>query len=285
MRAVKRLLVAYAETYHAGYAEVHGVDVAEISHLLGVELLLRSRHACRRHHVDEAVGVVVDEPYALVARLRRYHHDDANVVAVGDGFHYRLVVGKWKVGDDDARHAAVGEVGEELLVSIMQYRVEIPHEYQWYRHFILDGLELREKQSGSHAVLQGYGSCRLYHGAVGERVAEGHAHFHEVDAVALHGLDHIRRAVQGGAAGTEIQAEQFPVATVGKYLIDFVHSYVAFTGFPLCYDVLCAPRNLSAFPRLSWLALSRSGCSRRRRRIADGLFAKSLQRRRGLCRH
>ncbi len=78
---------------------------------------------------------------------------------------------------------------------------------------ILDGFQLGEEMAQRHAVLQGYRTGRLNDGAVGQGVAEGNAHLYEVDAVALHGLDDVARALERWATGAEIQAEQLAVAT------------------------------------------------------------------------
>ena len=94
----KRLIIADAKAYHTGIAQVHLVDAAEILLLLLVEALLGSRDSSRADHVDEAVGVLVDEADALRAGLGRDEHDDAQVVAVGNGFHDVLVVVEGQIG-------------------------------------------------------------------------------------------------------------------------------------------------------------------------------------------
>ena len=82
LRCLKCLGIGDAEANHAWIAQLHGIDVPEILLSGLIKGLLRSRDGRRADHVDEAVGVVVDEAYALLRRLRGDEHDDAQVVTV-----------------------------------------------------------------------------------------------------------------------------------------------------------------------------------------------------------
>ena len=60
------LAVGDAEAYHAGIAQIHGVNPIEIGLFYGVEFLLCAGGRSRRDHVDKAVGVAVDKPDAFL---------------------------------------------------------------------------------------------------------------------------------------------------------------------------------------------------------------------------
>ena len=76
-----------------------------------------------------------------------------------------------------------------------------------------DASQLLEHLGQGDAVGQGLGARLLYDGAVGQRVAEGDAHLHHVDASALQGEDNMGRALQRGRAGAEVERQQLaPVA-------------------------------------------------------------------------
>ena len=152
--------------------------------------------------------MLVDESDALLAGLRGNHHDDTHVVLVSDGLHHLQVVIERKVGDDGAAHATLHATLEELLDAVVHHGIQIAHQHQGNVHLVLDGLQLGEEFLHGHSVLQRHGSGTLYHRAVSQGVAEGNAHLYHVDALALHRLDDIARAVQRGTASTEIQAQQ-----------------------------------------------------------------------------
>ena len=67
----KGLLVADAETYHAWVAQIHAVDVVEISQLGIAETALGARDTCRADHVNETIGMLIDETDALLAGFWR----------------------------------------------------------------------------------------------------------------------------------------------------------------------------------------------------------------------
>ena len=104
--------------------------------------MLGSSDRGRRHHVDEAAGVLVDEAHALGAGLGCDEHDHALVILVGQGLHLLQVVLKRQVGQDGAAHAALDAALEIVLEAILHHHVEIAHEHEWHVHLVLDGLEL-----------------------------------------------------------------------------------------------------------------------------------------------
>ena len=81
---------------------MHLVDTTEVGLLGIVERLLCTGNGGRADHIDEAIGVLIDEADAFLAGLWGDEHDDAEVVAVGDGLYDLLVVIKGQVGDDHA---------------------------------------------------------------------------------------------------------------------------------------------------------------------------------------
>ena len=196
-----------AEAYHAGVAEVHGVDAAEVGLLGVVEALLGTGYGGGGDHVDEAVGVVVDEADAVVGGLGGDEHDDAEVVLVGDGLHLSEVVVEGEVGDDHAGDAGFGAALAEGLDAVVEDGVEVAHENQGDVDVDLDGFQLVEELGKGHAVLEGLRGGCLDDGAVGEGVAEGDADLDEVNASFLHRQDDVTGAVEGGTAGAEVEAE------------------------------------------------------------------------------
>ena len=152
--------------------------------------------------------MVVDESYALLARLGGYHHDDAQVVLVGNRFHYLEVVVERQVGDDGTRGAALHATLAETLYAVVHDDVKISHHHQRNCHLVLYLAQLLEQSAESHAVLKCHSTSRLYHRTVCKRVAERDAHLNHVYAPALKCLYHVPRAFERGATGTEVQGEQ-----------------------------------------------------------------------------
>ena len=62
---LQSLLVADAEANHRRVLKVHGMHLVEISLFGSIELLLSTSDGSTRHHVDEPIGVLVDETDAL----------------------------------------------------------------------------------------------------------------------------------------------------------------------------------------------------------------------------
>ena len=81
---------------------MHVVDTAEVRLFLFVETLLSASNRGRADHVDETIGMVVDESDALIAGLRSDEHDDTQVVAVGNGLDKAEIVVEGQIGDDHA---------------------------------------------------------------------------------------------------------------------------------------------------------------------------------------
>ena len=125
------LFVADAETNHAGVLEVHSLDAREVGLLLVAEGLLGTGGGGGGDHVDEAVGVVVDEADALIARFGGDEHDDADVVAVGNGLVLFQIVLEGEVGDDDSVDAHFHAALTELLEAELHDGVEVAHQNQW----------------------------------------------------------------------------------------------------------------------------------------------------------
>ena len=174
-----------------------------------VERFLGARDGGRADHIDEAVGMVVDEADALLAGLWGDEHDDAQVVLVGNGLHDVQIVIEGQVGDDHSADASLGTRLAERLDAVVQDGVQIAHQDKWNLHLILDGLQLGEECLQVHAVLQGLGGSTLDDGTVGQRVAEGDAHLNHGDAPTLHGQDHVGGAFEGRTASTEIERKEF----------------------------------------------------------------------------
>jgi len=202
---LERLAIADAEANHAGIAEVHGVDAAEVGLLGVVEGLLGAGDGGRRDHVDEAVGVLVDEADAFFAGLGRDEHDDSKVVAVGDGLDEVLVIVERQVGDNHAADATLDTTLTKGLDAVVENGIEIAHEDDGDVHVVLDGLQLGEKFGKRHTIFEGLSGGALDNGTIGQRVAEGDADLDEIDAATLHGEDDVTCAFECGTASTEIE--------------------------------------------------------------------------------
>ena len=160
--------------------------------------------------------MLIDESDALLAGLRCNHHDDTDVILVGNRLHHFQIVIERKVWNDGATHTALHTTLEESLDAIVHDRVEITHQNQWQLHFILDGLELTEERLHGHSVLQGFGTRTLDDWSVSQRVTERNAHLNHIDAMAFHGFDDSTCALEGWTTGTEIQAQKLAVFIVCK---------------------------------------------------------------------
>ena len=67
LRGFQCLAVADAEADHARVGQSHAVYAVEVGLFFCIERFLHSGGGSGRHHVDEAVGVLVDEADALLA--------------------------------------------------------------------------------------------------------------------------------------------------------------------------------------------------------------------------
>ncbi len=83
-----------------GIAQIHAVDMVEVSQLGIAETALGASDTCRTDHIDKAIGMLVDEADALLAGFWRNHHDDTDVILVGYRFHHLEIVIKRKVGNN-----------------------------------------------------------------------------------------------------------------------------------------------------------------------------------------
>ena len=88
---------------------------------------------------------MVDEADALVAGFGGDEHDDAEVVAVGDGLDNLLVVIERQVGDNHAADTTLDTTLTKLLDAVVEDRIEITHEDEGNLYVVLDGLQLREE--------------------------------------------------------------------------------------------------------------------------------------------
>lgn len=199
------LAVGDAEAYHAGIAQIHGVNPIEIGLFYGVEFLLCAGGRSRRDHVDKAVGVAVDKPDAFLRGLRGYQHDDAQPVAVSYRFVGLEIVFEREVGDYHAVDAGLGTFSAELLKPEMHYRIEITHQYQWDVDVAADVGELAEQHAERHAVAQRLCSGILNNRTVGHRVAERYADFYHVNAPVGKSADDFGRGIERRRTGAEIQ--------------------------------------------------------------------------------
>ena len=119
--------------------------MVEISQLGITETALGTRDARRTDHIDETIGMLIDETDTLLAGFWRNHHDDTDVILVGNGFHHLQIIIKRKVWDDGAAHSALYAALEESLNAVVHDRVQITHQHEWKLHFILDFLQLGEE--------------------------------------------------------------------------------------------------------------------------------------------
>ena len=219
------LLVANTEADDSGRTEVHGIDAAEVGLLGIIEMLLGTGDGGAGDHVDEAIGIVVDEADAFLRGLGSDEHDDAEIIAVGKGLDLAEVVIEGEVGDNHATDACFSTGPTKGLYTIVEDGIEVAHEDEGDGHLVLDGFQLGEECLQVHAVLQGLSGGGLDDGTVSERVAEGDADFNKVDASSLHRLYHIAGSFECRTAGTEIEGEEFAVATVGEELVYLIHSH------------------------------------------------------------
>ena len=136
--SLEGLCVADAEAYHTWVFELHLVDSPEVFLLLLVETLLGTGCGRRTDHIDEAVGILVDETYALLTGFWCDEHDEAQVVPVGYRLHDSLVVVEWQVGDNGSADATFHTTLAEFLYAVMKYGVEISHHHERYVHLVFD---------------------------------------------------------------------------------------------------------------------------------------------------
>ena len=222
-------LVADAEAYHAGIAQLHILDFTEVGLLLCVKIVLGTCGSSRGNHVDETVGMGIDLTDAFFAGFGGDEHDDAEVVLLGDVFIMFFVIAEGKVGNDDAVDAARDTLLAEGFESVVQDGVQVAHQDERDADVAADVVQLFEQFAYRHAVAQCLSGCSLYDDAVGHRIAEGNADFDHVDTVFFECTDDVGSTFKAGATGTEIDGKQV-VGIMLKKLIDAVHNNIFFIG-------------------------------------------------------
>ena len=190
--------------------------MVEISQLGITETALGARNARGADHVDETIGMLIDETDALLAGFWRNHHDDTDVILVGNGFHHLQIIIKRKVWDDGAAHAALYAVFEESLNAVVHDWVQITHQHEWKLHFILDFLQLGEEFLHRHSVLQSHGSGTLDNRTISQRITERDSYLNHIYPLAFHRLNYITGTFQSWASGAKIQAQKLAVFIVCK---------------------------------------------------------------------
>ena len=193
-----------------------------------VEGFLRPGNGGGGHHIDEAVGVIVDKTDALLTGLGGDEHDDAQVVTIGDGFHDVQIVVEGQVGDDGSADTSLNATFAKGLDTVVQDGVEIAHQHEGDFYMVLDGCELGEEFAEGHTVPESLRGSTLDDGTIGQRVAERDAYLNHGDASTLHRQDDIGSAFEGGAAGTEIERKEFFILAISEKGIDLVHMLNSF---------------------------------------------------------
>ena len=148
--------------------------------------------------------MLVDEADALLAGLWRDEHDDAYVVLVGSRLDALQIVVEGQVGNNDTTDTTLYTRLAKLLNAVLHDGIEITHQHQGNGDLFLDGLQLLEKQTQTHTILQGCCGCFLDNRSVGHRIAEGYADFYHADTSILHSQNGIGSTVKGGGSCTEI---------------------------------------------------------------------------------
>lgn len=235
---VESLFVADAEADHAEIAQMHILYFLEVGLLLGVKIFLGTGSGGAGYQIDETVGVLVDFADTGFAGLGGDEHDDAYVVAVGDGFVSFFVVLEREVGDDDTIDAAFHAFPAEGFEAELHDRVKVAHKDEGDAYVAADITQLLEEDAQGHAVAESLGSGVLDNNAVGHRVAEGDTDFNHVDAIAFEGTDDVGGAFQGGATGTEVDGQQVLGAVLEK-LVYTIHDVFNFQ-----FSFLILPKNV-----------------------------------------
>ena len=201
------LPVGDAESYHARRVQLHGFDAAEVGQFLLVEVFLCAGNGCRRYHIDKTVGVVIDEPYALLARFGGDEHNHLYAVCLGRSLEIIHEILERQVGNDDTVDATFPAAAAEVFEPELHDGIEIPHQNERNGYFPTNTFELVEEPFQAHAVAQGAGGSLLYHGAVGHGVAERNTYLYHVDAVLFESFDDRAGAVECRVPGAEVDGE------------------------------------------------------------------------------
>ena len=86
--------------------------------------------------------MLIDKADALLAGLGGNHHDDAQVVFVGNRFHLFEIIFERKVWNDCTRGTTLHARLAEALDAVVHNHVEISHHHKGNLHLILDSLQL-----------------------------------------------------------------------------------------------------------------------------------------------
>jgi len=209
LSALQSLSITNAETNHSRVLQPHLVDSREVSLLGLVELFLCSGCGRGTDHIDETVGILVDEANAFVARFGRDEHDDPDVKAVGNGFHLVHIVLERQVRNDDAVDFYFLAATEESLVAHMINGIQVAHQYERESDALFpERFQLRKELLEAHSVSQRLSGCVLNDWAVSHRVAKGDAHLDEVYALLFQCADDVGGAFEGRMTSTKIEREQ-----------------------------------------------------------------------------
>ena len=144
-------------------------------------------------------------------------------MAVGNGLDLVHVVLEGQVRNDDAIDAYFLATLEESLVAHVIDGIHVAHQYQGKPYALFpERFQLRKELRERHAVAQSLGCRVLNNWAVCHRVTEGNAHFDEVYAIGLHGLDDVGCAVERRMSCTKVERQQALLLLL-KYLINSIH--------------------------------------------------------------
>ena len=147
----------------------------------------------------------IDESDALFTGFRCNHHDNSNIITVGNRFDHIQIIIERQIRNDGSTDTAFSTTTEIGFISHMHNGIQITHQYQWYCDFILDGSQLAQQQIECHSVFQCHSTSTLNDRTICQWVTKGHTHFYHIDATTLHGLDDICCIVNIWTACTEIQ--------------------------------------------------------------------------------
>ena len=200
-------LVADAETYQTGIAQVHGVDATEIGLLLLVEALLCACRGCARHHVDKSAGVCVNQTDTLLGGLRRDQHNHFQIIPIGDRFVVGHVVGIGQIRNDHAIHTYLHAALAEGFEAILHNGIQVTHQDNGDLHALSNPFQLLEEQTDRHAVAQRLCARLLNDRTIGHWVGKGNTYLNHVDTFCLQLSQDLGCIFQPGIAGGEIDGE------------------------------------------------------------------------------
>lgn len=160
----------------------------------------------------------IDQADTLVGCFGGDKHDDAEVVAVGDGFVLLEVVAEREVGDNHAVNAYLGASTAKVFEAVLHDGIEVAHENEGDGDFAAYVAQLVKKDAEGHTVAQGYGTALLDDGTVGHGVGEGDTDFYHIDALPLKFAEDREGIVQPGIAGGEVDGEDVALSVLQKLI-------------------------------------------------------------------